>query len=284
MLNNLEKLFSIMPRWLILLISLLLLCIIGAIDFLTGTEISFSVFYLLPVVLVSWYGERRSGYVICVLAAVTWFAIERISDQTYSQEWIAYWNAGVRLIFFLLTAYLLSEIKLHLDQEHKLSRSDRLTGTRNSRAFQDALRFIFKMAARHHHPTVLARIDLKNFKSATDTMGHAEGDRILQTLAMALKISVRSTDLIGRLGGNEFAVLLPQTDLDGAKNTFYKLHARLIHVIGDQGWPIGLSIGVITFPDNTPLFTDALRQLDILMQQIRNEDVDHVVYEVFHGE
>lgn len=282
-LTELERLCGSMSTWRLHVCGLALVAVIGAIDILSGPEISISVFYLIPIALVSWYAEKPAGYTLSVASAMTWFVIDFFSNISYSAQWISAWNAVVRLLFFLLVAYLLSTLKSYFAREYALLRIDQLTGAKNSQAFRDEIRFLLKLATRHQHSTVLACLDLDNFKQVNDTKGEAEGDRILQTIVMALTLSGRSTDVVGRLGGDEFAILLPETDLAGARFAFDKLHARIQKVTADRGWPIGISIGVAVFPDAPPNVVDALKYAESLLQRAKREHRGQVVYEVFTG-
>lgn len=272
-----------MSTWRQHVCGLALVAVIGAIDIITGPEISISFLYLIPIALMSWYAEKPAGYTMSVASAITWFVIDLLSNISYSEQWIFAWNGVVRLVSFLLVAYLLSTLKSYFAREYALLRIDQLTGAKNSQAFRDETRFLFKLAARHKHSTVLACIDLDNFKQVNDTMGEAQGDRILQTIVMALTLSGRSTDVVGRLGGDEFAILLPETDLAGARLAFDKLHARIHKVTSDRGWPIGLSIGVAVFPEAPPNVVDALKYADSLLNRVKQENRGQIVYEVFAG-
>jgi len=89
-----------------------MMLIIGLVDFLTGWELAFSIFYLVPVAIVIWYGSVRAGYVIVIVSAAIWHAADTLSGHTYSHHAIPYWNAVVRLGFFLIVAAILHSRKL----------------------------------------------------------------------------------------------------------------------------------------------------------------------------
>lgn len=260
---------------------LALLAVVGIVDFITGPEISVSILYLIPVALVSWYAEKPAGYVISIASAVVWLVIDQVSINSYSNPLIASWNGLVRLMFFSLTAYLLLTLKSYLGRESVLLRIDKLTGAKNAQAFRDEMRFLLKLAARHQHPITLAYLSLDNFKQANASLGEEEGDRILQTIVMALTLSCRSTDVVGRLGGDEFAILLPETDLAGAKTTFDKLHDRIRAILEDQGWSVGLSAGVAVFPEQPPNVAEAMQYAASLLRRAKTEAAGKLVYEVF---
>ncbi len=90
---------------------------VGLLDYLTGFEVSFSVFYLLPTAFLAWRGGRGAGLFGAVAASAAWLFVELISGYPYSQPWIMYWNAIVRLIFFVITAQLIGRQK-EVDRAH----------------------------------------------------------------------------------------------------------------------------------------------------------------------
>lgn len=263
------------------LCGLALLVVVGIIDFITGPEISVSILYLIPVALVSWYAEKPAGYIVSIAAAVVWLIIDQVSINSYSNALIASWNGLVRLMFFSLTAYFLFTLKSYLGRESVLLRIDKLTGAKNAQAFRDEIRFLLKLAARHQRPVTLAYLSLDNFKQANATLGEEEGDRMLQTIVMALTLSCRSTDVVGRLGGDEFAILLPETDLAGAKTTFDKLHDRIQAILEDQGWSVGVSAGVAVFQEQPPNVAEAMQYAASLLRRVKTENAGKLIYEVF---
>jgi diguanylate cyclase (GGDEF)-like protein/PAS domain S-box-containing protein len=94
--------------------------------------------------------------------------------------------------------------------------TDSLTGTLNRRRFLELASIELERSRRHRQPIALLMIDLDHFKAINDTHGHAAGDRVLQAFVQAASTVMRSSDLFCRMGGEEFAALLPQTERDGA--------------------------------------------------------------------
>ena len=253
--------------------------LVGTIDHLTGYELSFSIFYLVPIALVTWYSQRWAGFSICGVSSIVWLFVDFTSGHTYSYGMIPFWNATVRLLFFLTTAYLLGELKTHLRHEEMLARTDGLTEVLNAHTFKDVTSRLLQLAARHQHPTVLGYIDLDNFKAVNDGSGHSEGDRVLQTVASTLSRRVRSTDVVGRLGGDEFAVFMPETGYAGAQKAFDGIREELIKVAAARGWPIGFSIGVAVFPSALFTIEEAIKIADRLMYRVKEASKNNVIYE-----
>jgi signal transduction histidine kinase len=97
-----------------------LIVLLGVIDYLTGPELSFSIFYLLPISLVAWLVGRRAGVVVSGAGATSWLIADLLARPTYSHPAIPFWNATVRLGFFLVVTYALSELKASTNRQEEL--------------------------------------------------------------------------------------------------------------------------------------------------------------------
>jgi diguanylate cyclase (GGDEF)-like protein/PAS domain S-box-containing protein len=125
--------------------------------------------------------------------------------------------------------------------------TDMLTHTANRRAFMEALSAEFSRARRYKHPLTVLMIDLDRFKSVNDQYGHEGGDAALKAFAHAVRPLLRDTDRFARMGGEEFAVLLPETDLDEGRQLAERLRGEIagMTVISRCGsFGITVSIGV----------------------------------------
>lgn len=279
MLNTIMRYFAGKSPTQVAVFSLFLLASVALIDHFTGSELSFSIFYLIPIVLVTWYSPRWVGPVFCGFAAILWLVVDYTSSHAYSNAFIPLWNSGVRLSFFLVTSALLFELKTRLENENLRARVDGLTGIFNARAFKELSGNFLELADRHHRPVVLGYIDVDNFKTVNDSLGHSEGDRVLKAVAKTLMHCVRTTDVVGRLGGDEFAIFLPETDAAGAEVMFGRIHADLIRMAREGGWPIGFSVGVAIFPAVPDSVDAALKIADGLMYRVKKAGKNNLVYE-----
>jgi signal transduction histidine kinase len=109
--------------WLVTTVALVLVATIGCADYLTGLEVSFSIFYLLPIIFVTWFVGPRPGYLLSVLSAIAWLANDHwLVAHAYSHPLIPYWNAGVRLGFFSLVTLILSGLSVALLRERAAAR------------------------------------------------------------------------------------------------------------------------------------------------------------------
>ncbi|WP_161635984.1 sensor domain-containing diguanylate cyclase [Desulfonatronovibrio hydrogenovorans] len=125
-------------------------------------------------------------------------------------------------VFSDISARKKTEEKLHF-----LATTDELTGLWNRRYFMQALNREMERAGRYDQRFSLLMLDIDHFKKINDQYGHAAGDQVLEHLAGILKASLRQVDVPGRLGGEEFAIILPQTDQDGAYRTAERLRTAL---------------------------------------------------------
>ena len=127
--------------------------------------------------------------------------------------------------------------------------TDGLTGLPNKRAVTDALKRTFAQATMTKAPLALLLLDLDHFKQVNDQYGHAEGDQVLAAVGAALRSVLRARDFAGRNGGEEFAVLLPDTDIAAALEIAERVRATIAEVtMPGTDVPVTVSIGVAGFP------------------------------------
>lgn len=260
-------------------VSFVLLVVVALLDHLTGFELSFSIFYLLPIVLMTWYLQPQVGYLFSFVAALFWLLVDYSSNHTYSHVLIPIWNTIVRLSFFLVVTSLLAELKNRLSKEKTMATIDGLTGLLNAREFKLRAGSHIELAERHKHPLTLGYVDVDNFKQVNDQYGHSEGDRVLKAVAETLSECTRTTDVVGRLGGDEFAVFLPETDKSGARVMFQRIREALAQTASDGAWPIGFSIGVAVFSAVPGNIDEALKTADNLMYRVKKAGKNNLIYE-----
>lgn len=121
----------------------------------------------------------------------------------------------------------IKELEHELMQVSELVREDQLTGALNRRGLDEAVDVELKRADRNMNPFSVALIDIDNFKKLNDTLGHQAGDRALTHLTQVIKETLRPTDAVGRYGGEEFLILLPNTNLEAAVETIQRLQRDL---------------------------------------------------------
>lgn len=136
-----------------------------------------------------------------------------------------------------------------------LSSTDALSGLSNRRALIDRLNYEADRACRYDSELALLLCDIDRFKEINDTYGHENGDRVIQAVADVLAGALRKADIVGRFGGDEFMLILPETSLQGAEDFAERLRSKVEHlrVPGESGpdLSVSMSIGVTFFPLQT---------------------------------
>jgi diguanylate cyclase (GGDEF)-like protein len=169
------------------------------------------------------------------------------------------------LLYMIATAFiLLAMAKERTELEHKVAATtDALTGISNRRAFFDAAARQLHQRSRTPQPVAALLFDLDRFKSINDRYGHAVGDRVLRTFADVAVLELRSTDLVGRLGGEEFGAVLFGAEAGGAVATAERIRKRFaasFHNAKDAH-AVTVSVGVSALP------ADELADIDTLISR-----------------
>lgn len=170
-----------------------------------------------------------------------------------------------------------------LEANHKLSRlasQDTLTSLFNTRAYYEAAEEIFLLAQRTHAPFSTLFLDLDHFKQINDTYGHSTGDIVLSQVAKCIKETCRTSDVIGRVGGEEFSVFLPETDHSGAMALAEKLRHKieqLTILVEENSLTITVSIGVASNKEHYQSVADIQRDADHAMYYAKKTGRNKVV-------
>lgn len=249
---------------------------LGLIDHVTGPEISISVFYLGPVLLVGWYAGLRPGILVGILSALTWLLTDITAGATYSVPAIRYWNAAALFGFFLVVGIMINRLRSAFQREQELSRQDFLTRVANARAFNEIAEAEVRRAQRYEHPITVAYLDVDDFKLVNDRYGHPTGDALLVWVGKTLRETLRQTDLVGRVGGDEFAILLPETAEESAHIVLHKLHRVLRERMELHSWPVTFSIGAVTFLSAPRSMDDMISEADRLMYSAKRLGKDRL--------
>lgn len=259
----------------------LLIIVIGLLDFATGYEYAFSVFYVLPIALITWYSTPKISFFACVFSAIVWLWADKSAGRPYSFFLVPYWNTLIRFSFFVIIAYLLIALKSALQREKDLSLTDHLTGASNSRHFYEIVQMEINRLQRSHSPFTIAYLDIDNFKSINDTFGHLEGDFVLKTIVSSLKSKTRNSDIVARLGGDELALFFPDTNQESAQAIWSKIHGVLRNEMSKKNWMVTFSIGVVTCTIAPSDINDLIKVADELMYSVKRHGKNMVKYSVY---
>jgi diguanylate cyclase (GGDEF)-like protein len=189
-------------------------------------------------------GEQPTGSLLAVALNVGGQAIGALSVQAEASDAYTCTDLDVLETLAATAAIAIQNARL-FNQVQELATLDALTGVASRRHFFDLARREVERAKRYHHPLSLLMIDIDHFKQFNDTYGHVAGDQALQAIATRLRDNLRENDSIGRFGGEEFLVLLPETGIEQALQVAERLRGAIgaRPITTDQG-EVGLSVSV----------------------------------------
>jgi len=259
--------------------SVLAVGFLGVTDCISGSELSFSIFYLIPISFATLFNGRTMGFLVSVLSAATWLAADLASGGHYSHVVIPYWNTAVRLGYFSLHTVLLSVLLGMIEQMRVLALRDPLTGASNWRFFEETGRREIERMRRSKKPMTLSYIDLDNFKLVNDSFGHGAGDDLLKMVVDTIQSNIRPTDLLARAGGDEFALLFPDTDVQGSRMILTRLREAFNTTITGKDYPVTMSIGSVTFTVLPSSLEAMLAKADGLMYAVKKEGKNNIKHE-----
>src|SRR3954454_13022530 len=156
-----------------------------------------------------------------------------------------------------------------LEQLRSAADMDLVTGVHNHRYLQERLRQEISRSARSHSPLPVLMLDLDKFKPINDRHGHADGDRVLHNIAATIKQNVRTSDIVARYGGDEFVVLMPDTDDASAEQVAHRVVTGVLqqqHELSDRSRvSVGVSAGLAVYPSEGRTSAQLLQAADSAM-------------------
>ncbi|HEU4955850.1 MAG TPA: GGDEF domain-containing protein, partial [Gemmatimonadales bacterium] len=161
---------------------------------------------------------------------------------------------------------------------HSAATTDELTGLYNRRALEERLGAEISRSLRHQLHTSVLLLDLDRFKLINDTLGHAAGDRLLVNVARILRQQCRALDVVGRLGGDEFLVILPMTKPAEAQVFVGRVQAslRAMHETNPEFGPSTLSMGIAESPRHGTTVSSLLAAADTALYNAKRAGRDTV--------
>lgn len=255
-------------RWAVWLICAGVIVLLGLLRTATDADFSFASISMLPVLAIAWIDGKNNGLLVALLAAAMWLVSDIASGRQFSDEWIPWANALTRLFTYGVMVLLVAQVRSQFEREHRHATHDALTGLQNRRAFFEAGAFEVERAKRYAHPMAVVYLDLDDFKQLNDCSGHDAGDEALKATARAMAGTMRATDRVARIGGDEFAILLPETGYEAAVDTGRKIAAVVNAALKDFP-PVKVSAGVAWFGNADRAFSAMLKAADELMYEVK---------------
>lgn len=223
--------------------SIIAVILVSFLSYYTG-DFSLEVIYALAILFPSWYAGRLQGLIVTVFSGAGII----LSYYFFNAQSLAmhYVNMGLEIVVLTTISLLTSTLRDHHLNAEYLASYDSLTGVSNRNSFFLLAQQILHEASRYKRPFTVAFFDLDNFKQVNDRKGHLEGDKALKLVADVIRSNLRQADIVARFGGDEFVVLLPETDHSVADSVLRKLQSKLLDTMKENNWPITFSIGAVT--------------------------------------
>lgn len=264
------------PKYLVLPAVLALVALLGIADYITGIELSFSIFYLIPISLTVVLVDFQYAVIISVCSALSWYLADFYSGHTYGHFLVAIWNTLMILGYFMLHSFFLNKLLVLYGAMRVGAMTDPLTRAVNTRYFYELFERETGRARRTGSPFTLAYLDLDNFKAMNDTHGHQTGDRILLAIADSIRNKIRGTDVFARMGGDEFAALFPDSDYETSNALLHRIHEQVNSEMLANNWQVTMSVGAITYYRFDASTHDMIKQADELMYGVKKKEKNNI--------
>ncbi|MDJ0952961.1 MAG: GGDEF domain-containing protein [Acidimicrobiia bacterium] len=213
------------PRWLVLSLACLAAAGLFAVDSAIGSDAHVLLGAFVIVVAMTWAGRTYEATAAGMAILVVWAALDLVTGG----------SSSTRVLLGVVSAAILLGIGISLTQTFRrlvlemdeATRRDSLTGLLNTKALQVIAEQARQRAAESGEPISIAFLDLDGFKQINDLHGHVVGDNVLTVFGEVINSSVRATDIVGRVGGDEFTLILPNTDLFEAVAVLQRIRHRI---------------------------------------------------------
>jgi|CZCB01.1.fsa_nt_gi diguanylate cyclase (GGDEF)-like protein len=213
-----------------------------------------SLFYMVPLFSLALYNKTLSTYLTTTFSSIAFILVALLIDLYLPVVILQI------IIFFILSFYLTSLTKMFHESYFVLANLDALTKIHNRRYFNHSLNSLVEKQI----PFSLILLDLDNFKHLNDTEGHDHGDFVLKIIAGIMKECTRATDIIARYGGDEFAIISPQTSKESSKKIAERIRNNVL--VNPKFLPynakVSLSMGIAAYPDDGQTIEEIQQKVD----------------------
>lgn len=207
---------------------------------------------------------------------------QKAAQQRIVMDWLAI-SIAILIVIILLLVGGLMQAMLRLNRQNRkvteLSFIDELTGLGNRRYLNSITENLYLQSQRHPRPVSLALLDFDHFKQVNDNFGHPAGDRVLQVFSKAVLAETREADVVARLGGEEFCVLMPNTDTKNAQAVAERIRQRISTLSPQElGIPVSvtISLGLATAHTGNTTFNRLYSRADQALYQAKTNGRNRV--------
>lgn len=269
--GHLHRWIEARPPHLVLFACILFAGLIGIVDIITGAQLFLTVLYLIPISIATWRAGRVCGLLLVALSTAAMSVAEVSVPLTEVSTWAQFWNAIARVLVFLFIVQLITNLREARQHADHLARIDNLTGVANLLGFRETSAIELEVVRRTQQPLTLMFLDIDEFKNVNDHHGHSVGDEMLRKVAEALRELARPDDLVARVGGDEFVLLLPRTNAASAMHLADRIPSRISAIIRPDGSALTCSIGLSTVNDGFTTIDDVLHEADRAMYSAKSQ-------------
>ena len=241
------------------------------VDVTTGRDLSLSLVYVAGVGLMVWAGSARVGLLGAVGASAAVFA-DGIRNSVATGTALA--NAVTAFVLLLATVAVVDYMHAKMVREASRARFDPLTGLSNRLACEERCTMEIARLHRRARSLSVAFLDFDGLKQVNDVRGHAAGDAALIRLAKSSQAVLRPTDLLSRIGGDEFVLLMPDTDHDEATSVVRRIQGRLAEADGDKAAMV--TAGLVTWHSAPQSIEDLFVEANALMYSAKRNGDRHL--------
>jgi diguanylate cyclase (GGDEF)-like protein len=274
--NSFDECMRRLPDLLQLAAGLALVAGLTAFKLTIGHSVTVIDFMFVPVVWVGWFARARwCGYAVAAVAASASVMVAMMAETQASLA--AASVAGVaRFGLYLVVLALLGMMRRERAGHQHAVATDQLTGAASARSFRAIALGEVERAQRHQSDLSLAYIDVDDFKAINDRLGHPEGDHVLLAVSHVMRSSVRSTDTVARIGGDEFAILMPEIGASSARAVIERVRGELARLRTNDGEPVRCSIGLVTFDRPPTSLQELVAAGDQLLYRAKDAGKDRI--------
>lgn len=276
---------SALGRWRLPIEAAVVLVFLTVLIAMTGGHDSPYFFgYILLVGAAALSAEDLGAAILAVVSSVAYIAAVVFASGAAPLASADFGLVAFNLVAIALVMYVGSiigrEQRRAREEALRLSRFDSLTTLHSRDYFMSELEQEILRATRTGRPFAVAMIDLDGLKAANDRFGHDWGDNLLRAVADVLRGDIRVTDVAARFGGDEFVLILPETDLSGAILVAEKVRVDISRVALPHNGAVvrtSASVGVVTFPDDGRSSAELMRRADLAMYEAKRRGRDQIV-------
>ncbi len=254
------------PKPFLSFFAFLLVLVIGGLDTIVSQDFSIIILYIFPIMLIAWYEGGIPAALLSFFSAVIWAVSDLTSGHLYSNMSVIIWNGITVLGIFSIIAFTMATIKKLFIKARECKKTDDLTGVSNIRFFYDQAQIEISKSAMQKRSFMLAYIDIDNLRHINDTLGHMVGDYLLHETAHIMKSALRTTDIIARVGGSKFAILMPETKNQDTEVVIHTVQEQLSRMLKRNGWGVTFRVGVITCNDPTCTIDKLIKMAEDLVK------------------